>query len=128
MNMVAFHPLRDQVLVEPIRDVERFDRKIGSLYTPTNPDKGPGSHLWEGRVLAVGPGDKLVNLGMVQGSPTDLHRFLNADQSPQACTVQVGDRVLFWRRTSAFHWDVTIDGKEYAVVLEEKHIAGIVDE
>lgn len=123
----TFKPLRDQVLIEPIRTLERYGQMFGSFYVPDNPARMPGEILWEGLVIAVGPGDKLANVGMMNGEPTGLHRHLNPDQSAQPCTVKAGDRVIFYRRTSAFKWDVEIEGKDYAVVFEQQHIAGIIE-
>jgi len=123
----AFTPLHDQVLIEPIRDLERFDRKVGSLFLPNNPKRQKGEHLWEGRVVAVGPGDKTVHLGMAKGQPSGWHRNLNPDGSAQACAVKPGDRVIYWRRLGA---EVKFEGddKEYNVVLEEQHIAAVIEE
>ena len=114
-------PLRDQVLIEPIRQAERWGRKTGSLWTPDNPDPKPP--LWEGLVLATGPGDKLRHLKLWKGEETNVHRTIG--ENP--CIVQPGDRVLFYSRSSAHDpANVTIDGQRYAIVFEEQHIAAIL--
>ena len=117
--------LHDQVLVEPIRKLERWESKTASglLFVPDDPKREKKTEFyWWGRVILTGPGDAYrykTKLGKHD------ERFAYAPKHgrfPMNCNR--GDIVLYERRP----WgDVTLEGHEYTIIHEQQHIAVIVE-
>ncbi len=123
--------LADQVLVKPLRQVERFERKSpsGLLFLPDQPERDrKREFFWEGLVVAVGPGDRW-NYGKPRddGPNRPPYRPVVAmhDGSERfPMHVKPGDHILYDRRP----WgDIVLDGQEYTVLHEEQHIAAVIE-
>jgi co-chaperonin GroES (HSP10) len=92
------------VLVERLEDEETR----GSIVIPAtvrNPEVG----LRRGKVVACGPGDRLVHAGLPDRAPMNV--------SP-------GDTVLYTRVPAN---DVKIGGRMYTMCHEEQHIYAVLD-
>ncbi|PIR41598.1 MAG: co-chaperone GroES [Candidatus Yanofskybacteria bacterium CG10_big_fil_rev_8_21_14_0_10_46_23] len=91
-------PLRDQVILEPVRE----EKKKGGIILPDTADK---ERPEQGKVIAVGPGR------------------LNDKGERIAPEVKKGDFVIF---TKYGPHEVKVEEKEY-LIAEEKDILAIVD-
>jgi chaperonin GroES len=96
---MKFRPLHDRVVVKRI-DAE--DKTAGGIIIPDTAKEKPS----EGEVIAVGPGGRDENGGLI---PIDL---------------QIGDRVLFGKWSGT---EVKIDGAEL-LIMKENDIMGVVIE
>jgi chaperonin GroES len=94
---MKFRPLHDRVLVESL---ESEEKTAGGIIIPDTAKEKPQ----EGKVIAVGPGNK-----------TEDGKIIPMD-------VKVGDRVLFGKWSGT---EVKIDGKEYSI-MKESDIMGVV--
>ena len=142
-------PMWSRVL---IRDEHEADDKIGSIFLPQG-DKGKDTRRI-GIVVAVGPGDKHFEKGLVRDSDGNtsvdrrflgkcepcggLGQILNAqagvfETCPQCqgdgikrfpMEVKVGDRVLYDRRRDA---EFVIEGERYNLVFEEQSVLGVLE-
>ena len=120
----ALRLLHDQVLVEPLRKLERFEdmSASGLLFLPNNPNRDKSiEFLWWGRVILTGPGDK-YRYRRKLGWHDERFAYQHASgRFPM--DVKRGDIVLYERRP----WgDVTLEGREYTIIHEEQHISVIV--
>ena len=117
--------LHDQVLVEPIRKLERFETKTpsGLLFLPDNPERDKATEFfWWGRVILTGPGDAYRYRAKL-GRHDERYAYQRPGGSRFPMDTQSGDIVLYERRP----WgDVTLEGREYTIVHEQQHIAGMV--
>lgn len=122
MTLAEFEPLADQVLVEPIRELERFEARTASgLYIAQNPQRDKNDFLWLGRVIKCGPGDA-VREGSVR--PDGSRAAYQAPGGRWPMHVAAGDQVLYERRT----WgDVRLDEETYTVLHEEQHIVAVLE-
>lgn len=91
-------PLQDRVLV---KRVESETRSAGGIIIPDTAKEKP----LEGVVIAVGPGKRLENGGVV------------------AVEVKEGDRVLFGKYAGT---EIKVDGIDH-MILKESDILGILD-
>lgn len=98
MAKPSFKPLGGRVLVEPI---EQDDITAGGIILPETAKEKPQ----EGKVLAVGPGDR-----------DDEGKRIPLD-------VKVGDKVLFAKYSGT---EVKMDGKKL-LILRESDILGLVE-
>jgi chaperonin GroES len=94
---MKFRPLHDRVLIESL---ESEEKTAGGIIIPDTAKEKPQ----EGKVIAVGPGNK-----------TEDGKIIPMD-------VKVGDRVLFGKWSGT---EVKIDGKEYSI-MKENDIMGVV--
>jgi chaperonin GroES len=94
---MKFRPLHDRVLIESL---ESEEKTAGGIIIPDTAKEKPQ----EGKVIAVGPGNK-----------TEDGKIIPMD-------VKVGDRVLFGKWSGT---EVKIDGKEYSI-MKESDIMGVV--
>ncbi len=88
-------PLSDRVVVEPL---EAEEKTSGGIYLPDTAKEKPQM----GKIVAVGPG-KVSDSG-----------------SKIAMEVKEGDKVLYGKYSGS---DVTIDGKDYLIMLESDILA-----
>lgn len=125
----------DQVLVEPIEDEqrERFDQMTpsGLLYLPAKPERDKKREFHRrGRVVKCGPGDKYGH-GKVKADPVTgpyVPAIAFAKEFPNGrfpLSVKPGDLVLYERRAGS---DINLNGKTYVILLEEQHIAAVIEE
>jgi len=121
----ALRLLHDQVLVEPLRKLERWESKTvsGLLFVPDDPKRDKTTEFfWWGRVALTGPGDAYR-----YKSKLGYHDERFAYRHPTGrfpMDTHRGDIVLYERRP----WgNVLIEGKEYSILHEEQHIAVIVE-
>jgi len=98
MAKLSFKPLGGRVLIDPI---EQEDITAGGIILPETAKEKPQ----EGKVLAVGPGDR-----------DDEGKRIPLD-------VKVGDKVLFAKYSGT---EVKMDGKKL-LILRESDILGLVD-
>jgi chaperonin GroES len=98
MAKLSFKPLGGRVLIEPI---EQEDITAGGIILPETAKEKPQ----EGKILAVGPGDR------------------DDEGKRIALDVKVGDKVLFAKYSGT---EVKMDGKKL-LILRESDILGIVD-
>ncbi|HEY2980760.1 MAG TPA: co-chaperone GroES [Anaerolineales bacterium] len=98
MAKLSFKPLGGRVLVEPI---EQDEMTPGGIILPETAKEKPQ----EGKILAVGPGDR-----------DDEGKRIPLD-------VKVGDKVLFAKYSGT---EVKMDGKKL-LILRESDILGIVE-
>ena len=98
MAKPSFKPLGGRVLIEPI---EQEDITAGGIILPETAKEKPQ----EGKVLAVGPGDR-----------DDEGKRIPLD-------VKVGDKVLFAKYSGT---EVKMDGKKL-LILRETDILGLVE-
>jgi chaperonin GroES len=98
MAKPSFKPLGGRVLVEPI---EQEDITAGGIILPETAKEKPQ----EGKILAVGPGDR-----------DDEGKRIPLD-------VKVGDKVLFAKYSGT---EVKMDGKKL-LILRESDILGLVE-
>lgn len=121
-------PLYDQVLVEQVKILERHERKVGSLYLPSNAEREMGESMeycWLGRVVAVGPGDKLIE-GEWQIEGWRKRSFRPLYPAPGGRTtlsLSPGHMVLYERRPWAV---IERNGKPYVMLHEEQHIRAVI--
>jgi chaperonin GroES len=98
MAKVSFKPLGGRVLIVPI---EQEELTAGGIILPETAKEKPQ----EGKILAVGPGDR-------------------DDQGKRiAMDVKVGDKVLFAKYSGT---EVKMDGKKL-LILRESDILGIIE-
>ena len=98
MAKQSFKPLGGRVLIEPL---EQEEMTAGGIILPETAKEKPQ----EGKVLAIGPGER-------------------DDQGNRiALDVKVGDRVLFAKYSGT---EVKMDGKKL-LILRESDILGIID-
>jgi len=98
MAKLSFKPLGGRVLIEPL---EQEEMTAGGIILPETAKEKPQ----EGKVLAIGPGDR-------------------DDQGNRiAMDLKVGDRVLFAKYSGT---EVKIDGKKL-LILRESDVLGIID-
>ena len=95
---MAFRPLHDRVLVEPL-DAEQ--KTAGGIIIPDTAQEKP----MEGRIVAVGSGNK------------------DDDGKIRPLDVKKGDRILYGRYGGT---EVKIDGKDLLIV-KESDIMGVVE-
>lgn len=100
----AIRPLGDFVLVERI-DAQVQDEALIRLPSSAIHADRPG--IRRGRVLAVGPGDRLP------------------DGSRAPMGVKVGDEILYSRAPAN---GILIDGRETVFLHEEQHIEAVLEE
>src|SRR4026208_2472795 len=98
MAKLSFKPLGGRVLVEPI---EQDEMTPGGIILPETAKEKPQ----EGKILAVGPGDR-----------DDEGKRIQLD-------VKVGDKVLFAKYSGT---EVKMDGKKL-LILRESGILGTVE-
>jgi chaperonin GroES len=98
MAKPSFKPLGGRVLIEPI---EQEEMTAGGIILPETAKEKPQ----EGKVLAVGPGDR------------------DDEGKRIAMEVKVGDRVLFAKYSGT---EVKMDGKKL-LILRESDLLGIID-
>lgn len=98
MSSLKLRPLGDRVWVEPI---EREETTASGIVLPETAKEKP----MEGKILAVGPGDR----------PDNGER--------QPLDVKVGDRVLFAKYAGT---EVKLDGAKY-LIMRESDLLAIVD-
>jgi len=98
MAKLSFKPLGGRVLVEPI---EQDEMTPGGIILPETAKEKPQ----EGKVLAVGPGDR------------------DDEGKRIALDVKVGDKVLFAKYSGT---EVKMDGKKL-LILRESDILGTVE-
>lgn len=96
---MAFRPLHDRVLVEPL---EAAEKTAGGIIIPDTAQEKP----MEGRVIAVGSGYRLD------------------DGATEKLSVKAGDRVLYSKFGGT---DVRIDGKD-RLILKETDILAVIEE
>ncbi|MDB4023102.1 co-chaperone GroES [Pelagibacteraceae bacterium] len=94
---MKFRPLHDRVLIESL---ESEEKTAGGIIIPDTAKEKPQ----EGKVIAVGPGEK------------------SEDGKTIPMDVKVGDRVLFGKWSGT---EVKVDGKEYSI-MKESDIMGVV--
>jgi chaperonin GroES len=98
MAKQSFKPLGGRVLIEPL---EQEEMTAGGIILPETAKEKPQ----EGKVLAIGPGER-------------------DDQGNRiAMDVKVGDRVLFAKYSGT---EVKMDGKKL-LILRESDVLGIID-
>ena len=97
MAKVSFKPLGSRVLVEPI---EQEETTAGGIILPETAKEKPQ----EGKILAVGPGDR-----------DDKGERIAMD-------VKTGDRILFAKYSGT---EVKMDGKKL-LILRESDVLGII--
>lgn len=98
MAKQSFKPLGGRVLIEPL---EQEEMTAGGIILPETAKEKPQ----EGKVLAIGPGER-------------------DDQGNRiALDVKVGDRVLFAKYSGT---EVKMDGKKL-LILRESDVLGIID-
>jgi chaperonin GroES len=98
MAKQSFKPLGGRVLIEPL---EQEEMTAGGIILPETAKEKPQ----EGKVLAIGPGER-------------------DDQGKRiALDVKVGDRVLFAKYSGT---EVKMDGKKL-LILRESDVLGIID-
>ena len=98
MAKLSFKPLGGRVLVEPI---EQDEMTPGGIILPETAKEKPQ----EGKILAVGPGDR------------------DDEGKRIALDVKVGDKVLFAKYSGT---EVKMDGKKL-LILRESDILGTVE-
>jgi chaperonin GroES len=98
MAKVSFKPLGGRVLIEPI---EQEEMTAGGIILPETAKEKPQ----EGKVLAVGPGER------------------DEDGKRIAMEVKVGDKVLFAKYSGT---EVKMDGKKL-LILRESDLLGIIE-
>jgi chaperonin GroES len=98
MAKLSFKPLGGRVLVEPL---EQEEMTPGGIILPETAKEKPQ----EGKVLAIGPGER-----------DDEGKRITMD-------VKVGDRVLFAKYSGT---EVKMDGKKL-LIMRESDILGIID-
>ncbi len=125
MNSIAnFRLLADQVLVEPIRNLERFEQQHNGLFIASNPERDKRREVhYLGRVVKVGPGDK-THEGKVQEDGSRI-AYACPDGGRWPMHVQAGDIVLYERRPWAV---VTLEGRQMLVLHEEQHIVAVIED
>jgi co-chaperonin GroES (HSP10) len=125
---VALRLLHDQVLVEPLQEFvpERFERKVGLLWTPDKPKRQTGEILWLGRVVLCGPGDK-YKYGPVRTEMWGVSRKVipRPGGGRWPMHVKVGDLVVYERRPWA---EIQWNGKTCCVFHEEQHLVAVLDD
>ncbi len=97
MAKLSFKPLGSRVLIEPI---EQEEMTAGGIILPETAKEKPQ----EGKILAIGPGDR------------------DEDGKRVAMDVKVGDKVLFAKYSGT---EVKMDGKKM-LILRESDILGII--
>ncbi len=98
MAKISFKPLGGRVLIEPI---EQEEMTAGGIILPETAKEKPQ----EGKILAVGPGDR-------------------DDQGKRiAMDVKVGDKILFAKYSGT---EVKMNGKKL-LILRESDILGLVE-
>jgi len=98
MAKQSFKPLGGRVLIEPL---EQEEMTAGGIILPETAKEKPQ----EGKVLAIGPGER-------------------DDQGKRiALDVKVGDRVLFAKYSGT---EVKMDGKKL-LILRESDVLGIIE-
>ncbi len=98
MAKLSFKPLGGRVLIEPI---EQEDMTAGGIILPETAKEKPQ----EGKVLAVGPGDRDDDGKRI---PLDL---------------KVGDKILFAKYSGT---EVKMEGKKL-LILRESDVLGTID-
>jgi len=98
MAKISFKPLGGRVLIEPI---EQEEMTAGGIILPETAKEKPQ----EGKILAVGPGDR------------------DDEGKRIAMDVKVGDKVLFAKYSGT---EVKMDGKKL-LILRESDILGVID-
>jgi chaperonin GroES len=98
MAKPSFKPLGGRVLIEPI---EQEEMTAGGIILPETAKEKPQ----EGKILAVGPGDR------------------DEDGKRIALDVKVGDKVLFAKYSGT---EVKMDGKKL-LILRESDLLGIIE-
>jgi chaperonin GroES len=98
MAKLSFKPLGGRVLIEPI---EQEETTSGGIILPETAKEKPQ----EGKVLAVGPGER------------------DDDGKRIALDVKVGDKVLFAKYSGT---EVKMDGKKL-LILRESDLLGIIE-
>ena len=97
--MPTIRPLNDYVFVEPIKEDQKTK---GGVYLPDTAEK---EKPMQGKVLAVGPGNR-----------DEKGHFVELD-------VKVGDKILF---TKYAPHEIKIDDKDYLVVKDDD-ILGVIE-
>jgi chaperonin GroES len=98
MAKLSFKPLGGRVLIDPI---EQEETTSGGIILPETAKEKPQ----EGKILAVGPGDR------------------DDEGKRIALDVKVGDKVLFAKYSGT---EVKMDGKKL-LILRESDILGIIE-
>jgi chaperonin GroES len=98
MAKLSFKPLGGRVLIEPI---EQEETTAGGIILPETAKEKPQ----EGKVLAVGPGER------------------DDEGKRIALDVKVGDKVLFAKYSGT---EVKMDGKKL-LILRESDLLGIIE-
>ena len=94
---MAFRPLHDRVVIEPL---DQEEKTAGGIIIPDSAKEKPQ----QGKVVAVGPGGR--------GEDGKLHKL----------DVKKGDTVLYGKWSGT---EVKIDGKDL-VIMRESDIMGVV--
>lgn len=121
----SFTPLYDMILVKP----DPVPDKVGSVYVPQGALKagheaGPSEECFIGTVMAVGPGDKVHERRLRDG--TIVRTLLKA---PAPMQTKVGDRVVFPRRPSmpGGEFELKIDGEMYVMFHEQQFCFAVIE-
>ncbi len=124
MNSISqFRLLNDQVLVEPIRKLERFDQQRNGLFLASNPERDKQREVFHmGRVVKCGPGDS-VREGKVQPDGSRI-AYACPDSGRWPMHVAEGDIVLYERRPWAV---VELEERQFIVMHEEQHLVCVLD-
>jgi co-chaperonin GroES (HSP10) len=125
MNTIEeFEPLADQVVVEPLRQLERFGKMSHGLHVADNPNRDKQREFHHlGRVIKCGPGD-LTRDGLHIDENMGRRKYLNPKGGRWPMHVQAGDLVLYERRPTAV---IILDGRQFLVLHEEQHITAVVE-
>lgn len=95
--------LRDQILIRPIAP----ERQQHGLWIPETA-KRPNYELYQGTVLAVGPGKRRKFNGALM--PTE---------------VKPGDHVMYYWVAAKVGNKITVDGEDLPIITEE-HVQGVM--
>lgn len=95
----------DRVLLEPEEGEERS--RVG-LYLPASALES--QQVQSGRVVAVGPGEPVADLGSLDDEPWKASRREGRRSTMQA---RLGDVAIFFRKAAV---EITFEGRKYLVV------------
>ena len=118
----SIRPVGDRILCRDLGDEE----KIGSIFVPDSVKIGAGKNgliRW-GVVVAVGAGDRWIDLGWKTDAEGPSLRAVTTPSGRIPCECKIGDKVLIDHRAEA---QIFIDGVPHYLCHEEQSVLAIAE-